>query len=143
PAPPRPRAAINHHGRARVAMPLRPPTDHTMDGALHAAFLRRAFGTRNVYTASTLHQMPKHVSCGYPFGSPLAIPVPDIDRTDFLLILGADPYSSNGSLWTVPDAPGRLRALRARGGRFVVVDPRRSRAARAAGRHVPVRPGTG
>src|SRR5437868_3976667 len=85
---------------------------------------------------------PKGASCGHLFGSPLAIPVPDIDRTDFLLILGADPYSSNGSLWTVPDVPGRLRALQARGGRFVVVDPRRSRTARAADRYVPIRPGT-
>ena len=136
------RAVIDEHGRDAVAMYLGNPTVHTMAGGLYAGFLRRAFGTRNVYTASTLDQMPKHVSCGYLFGSPLAIPVPDIDRTGFLLILGADPYSSNGSLWTVPDAPGRLRALRARGGRFVVVDPRRSRTARAADRHVPIRPGT-
>jgi anaerobic selenocysteine-containing dehydrogenase len=95
-----------------------------------------------VYSASTLDQMPKHVACGYLFGGPLLIPVPDIDRTDFLLILGADPYSSNGSLWTVPDAPGRLKALQARGGKFVVVDPRRSRTARVADRYVPIRPGT-
>src|SRR5437667_6196224 len=136
------RAVIDEHGRDAVAMYLGNPTVHTMAGGLYAGFLRRAFGTRNVYTASTLDQMPKHVSCGYLFGSPLAIPVPDIDRTDFLLILGADPYSSNGSLWTVPDAPGRLKALQARGGRFVVVDPRRSRTARVADRYLPIRPGT-
>jgi anaerobic selenocysteine-containing dehydrogenase len=94
-----------------------------------------------VYTASTLDQMPKQVACGYLYGSPLSVPVPDLDRTDFLLILGADPYSSNGSLWTVPDVPGRLKALQARGGRFVVVDPRRSRTARAADRYLPIRPG--
>jgi anaerobic selenocysteine-containing dehydrogenase len=133
---------IREHGRDAVAMYLGNPNVHTVAGGLYAGALRRALGSRNVYTASTLDQMPKHVSCGYLFGHPLAVPVPDIDRTDFLLILGADPYSSNGSLWTVPDAPGRLRALQARGGRFVVVDPRRSRTARVADRYVPIRPGT-
>src|SRR2546430_17098549 len=87
-------------------------------------------------------QMPKEVACGSLFGSPYAVPVPDLGRTDFLLILGADPYSSNGSLWTVPDVPGRLRALQARGGRFVGGDPRRSRTARAADRYGPIPPGT-
>ncbi|MGC9670789.1 molybdopterin oxidoreductase family protein [Planosporangium sp. 12N6] len=133
---------IAEYGRDAVALYLGNPNVHTLAGNLYAGMLRKALGSRNVYTASTLDQMPKHVSCGYLFGGPFAIPVPDIDRTDFLLILGADPYSSNGSLWTVPDAPGRLRALQARGGRFVVVDPRRSRTAKAADRYVPIRPGT-
>jgi anaerobic selenocysteine-containing dehydrogenase len=115
---------------------------HSLAGALYMGGLRKALGSRNVFTASTLDQMPKHVSCGHLFGSAFAIPVPDVDRTDFLLILGADPWSSNGSLWTAPDLPGRLKALRARGGRFVVVDPRRSRTAQAADRHLPIRPGT-
>jgi len=133
---------IEAHGRDAVAVYLGNPMVHTLAGGLYAGALRKALGSRNVYTASTLDQMPKHVSCGYLFGGPLQIPVPDVDRTDFLLILGADPYSSNGSLWTVPDVPGRLKALQARGGRFVVVDPRRSRTARAADRYVPIRPGT-
>src|SRR5581483_4998515 len=133
---------IEAHGRDAVALYLGNPNVHTIAGGLYLGALRKALRSRNVYSASTLDQMPKHVSCGYLFGYPLAVPVPDIDRTDFLLILGADPYSSNGSLWTVPDAPGRLKALRRRGGRFVVVDPRRTRTARAADRHVPVRPGT-
>src|SRR3954470_20986491 len=132
---------IDAHGRDAVALYLGNPNVHTLAGNLYAGPLRKALGSRNVYTASTLDQMPKHVSCGYLFGGPFAIAVPDLDRTDFLLILGADPYSSNGSLWTVPDAPGRLKALQAPGGRFVVVDPRRSRTARAADRHVPIRPG--
>jgi anaerobic selenocysteine-containing dehydrogenase len=132
---------ISAHGRDAVALYLGNPNVHTLAGNLFAPTLRQALGSRNVFTASTLDQMPKHVACGYLFGSVFAIAVPDIDRTDFLLILGADPYSSNGSLWTVPDAPGRLKALRARGGRFVVVDPRRSRTAKAADQHVPIRPG--
>ncbi|TML22376.1 MAG: molybdopterin oxidoreductase family protein, partial [Actinobacteria bacterium] len=133
---------IREYGRDAVALYLGNPTVHTLAGGLYAGPLIKALGSRNVYSASTLDQMPKQVACGYLFGSPYAVPVPDLDRTDFLLILGADPYSSNGSLWTVPDVPGRLRALQARGGRFVVVDPRRSRTARAADRYVPIRPGT-
>ncbi|GIJ64093.1 molybdopterin-dependent oxidoreductase [Virgisporangium aurantiacum] len=133
---------IAAHGRDAVALYLGNPTVHTLAGNLFAAPLRKAIGSRNIFTASTVDQMPKHVSCGHLFGNPLAVPVPDVDRTDFLLVLGADPMSSNGSLWTVPDLPGRLAALRARGGRLVVVDPRRSRTARVADRHLPIRPGT-
>ena len=86
--------------------------------------------------------MPKHVACGLVFGHPLAIPVPDLDRTDLLLLLGANPLESNGSLATAPDWPGRLEAIRERGGRVVVVDPRRTRTAEHADLHVPIRPGT-
>jgi anaerobic selenocysteine-containing dehydrogenase len=135
------RAVIKAGGRDAVALYIGNPSVHSLAGNLYAGTLRRALGSRNVFTASTVDQMPKHVACGYLFGDPLAIPVPDIDRTDFLLILGADPYTSNGSLWTVPDVPARLRAMRARGGRVVVVDPRRSRTARAGDQYVPIRPG--
>jgi anaerobic selenocysteine-containing dehydrogenase len=130
------------HGRDAVALYQGNPNVHTLAGVMFGGQLRKALGSRNVYTASTLDQMPKQVACGYLYGNPFAIPVPDIDRTDFLLMLGADPYSSNGSLWTAPDLPGRLRALRERGGRFVVVDPRRTRTARHADRYVAIRPGT-
>src|SRR6478752_6705885 len=101
-----------------------------------------ALRTRNVYSASTVDQMPKHVACGFVFGHPLVIPVPDIDRTDLLLLLGANPLESNGSLATAPDWPGRLEAIRRRGGRVIVVDPRRTRTAEHADQHVPIRPGT-
>src|SRR5439155_9963132 len=76
------------------------------------------------------------------FGGALTIPVPDIDRTDYLVMLGANPYASNGSLATAPDWPGRIEALRACGGRLVVVDPRRSRTAEEADEHLFIRPGT-
>jgi anaerobic selenocysteine-containing dehydrogenase len=133
---------IAAHGRDAVALYQGNPSVHTLAGGLFGGELRRALGSRNLFSASTLDQMPKHVACGYLYGNPYAIGVPDIDRTDFLLMLGADPHSSNGSLWTVPDVPGRLRALRERGGRLVVVDPRRSRTARHADQHLPIRPGT-
>ncbi|WP_431920031.1 molybdopterin-dependent oxidoreductase [Nonomuraea jabiensis] len=128
--------------RRSAAIYLGNPNAHSMAGALYGAPLIRALGTRNVYSASTADQMPKHVASGLMFGHPLAIPVPDLDRTDYLLMLGANPLESNGSLCTAPDFPGRLKALRGRGGRLVVVDPRRTRTAALADEHVFVRPGT-
>lgn len=123
-------------------MVLGNPNVHTIAGNLYPPLLLKALGTRNIFTASTLDQMPKHVSSGLLFGDPFAIPVPDLDHTDFLLLLGANPLESNGSLCTAPDFPGRLKALRARGGTLVVVDPRRTRTAGLADRHLAPRPGS-
>ncbi|MFF5706334.1 molybdopterin oxidoreductase family protein [Streptomyces sp. NPDC012794] len=135
-------ALVREHGAQAVAIVLGNPNVHTMAGALYPPLLVNAVGTRNLFTASTLDQMPKHVSSGLLFGDPFAIPVPDLDRTDFLLLIGANPVESNGSLCTAPDFPGRLKALRARGGTLVVVDPRRTRTARLADRHLAPRPGS-
>ena len=128
--------------RNAIAMYLGNPIVHSLAGGLYAGPLRKALGSRNIFTASTVDQMPKHVQVGHMYGSIFSIPVPDIDRTDFMLVLGADPFSSNGSLWTVPDVPGRFKDLQKRGGKFVVVDPRRSRTAQAADQHVVIRPGS-
>ncbi|QES50869.1 molybdopterin-binding oxidoreductase [Streptomyces venezuelae] len=133
---------VREHGAQSVGVVLGNPNVHTMAGALYPPLLLKALGTRNLFTASTLDQMPKHVSSGLLFGDPFAIPVPDLDRTDFLLLLGANPVESNGSLCTAPDFPGRLKALRARSGTLVVVDPRRTRTARLADRHLAPRPGS-
>ncbi|MGW6946571.1 molybdopterin oxidoreductase family protein [Streptomyces xanthophaeus] len=135
-------ALVQEHGAQSVGVVLGNPNVHTMAGALYPPLLLKALGTRNLFTASTLDQMPKHVSSGLLFGDPFAIAVPDLDRTDFLLLLGANPVESNGSLCTAPDFPGRLKALRARGGTLVVVDPRRTRTARLADRHLAPRPGS-
>ncbi|WP_251049716.1 MULTISPECIES: molybdopterin oxidoreductase family protein [unclassified Streptomyces] len=135
-------AVVREYGPQSTALVLGNPNVHTMAGALYPSLLLKALGTRNLFTASTLDQMPKHVSSGLLFGDPFAIPVPDLDRTDFLLLLGANPMESNGSLCTAPDFPGRLKALRARGGTLVVVDPRRTRTARLADRHLAPRPGS-
>ncbi|MCF6522501.1 molybdopterin oxidoreductase family protein [Streptomyces sp. JJ36] len=136
-------AAVRRDGDPdATAVYLGNPNVHSMAGALYPPVLLRALRTRNVFSASTLDQMPKHVSSGLLFGDPLAIPVPDLDRTDHLLVLGANPVDSNGSLATAPDFPGRLKALRRRGGRLTVVDPRRTRTARLADRHLAIRPGT-
>ncbi|UZI32154.1 molybdopterin-dependent oxidoreductase [Streptomyces sp. VB1] len=129
------------HGPNAVGVVLGNPNAHTMAGSLYPPLLLAALRTRNVFTASTLDQMPKHVSSGLLFGDAHAIPVPDLDRTDHLLLIGANPLESNGSLCTAPDFPGRLKALRRRGGTLTVIDPRRTRTARLADRHVAIRPG--
>lgn len=134
-------ALVEAHGPQTVGVVLGNPNVHTMAGALYPPLLLAALRTRNVFTASTLDQMPKHVSSGLLFGDASAIPVPDLDRTDHLLLIGANPLESNGSLCTAPDFPGRLKALRRRGGTLTVIDPRRTRTARLADRHVAIRPG--
>src|SRR5262249_13390733 len=133
---------IDAHGRDAVGLYIGNPAAHNLASLVHGRVLTQALGSANVYTASTVDQMPKQVSAGLMFGAALSIPIPDLDRTDYLLILGANPYASNGSLCTAPDYPGRLDALRARGGRLVVVDPRRTKTAEVADEHVFLRPGT-
>ena len=112
------------HGRDAVGLVLGNPIVHKLGLSLYVPRLVKALGTKNVFSASTLDQMPKHVSCGLMFGHPLSVPVPDIDRCDWLLVIGANPMVSNGSMWTVPGFRDRARALRARGGRLTVIDPR-------------------
>ena len=135
-------AVVAEHGGTSVGVYLGNPNAHTVAGALYAPLIVRGLGTRQVFSASTLDQMPKHVSLGLMFGSPIAFTVPDLDRTDYLVIIGANPLVSNGSLATAADFAGKLRRLRKRGGRLVVIDPARTRTAELADRHLAPRPGT-
>ncbi len=134
--------AVAAHGGTSVGVYLGNPNAHTVAGSLYAPVIVKALGTRQVFSASTLDQMPKHVSLGFMFGSPVAFTVPDLDRTDHLVVIGANPMVSNGSLATAADFPGKLRALRKRGGRLTVIDPARTRTAALADRHIAPRPGT-
>ena len=128
-------------GSNAVAVYLGNPTVHNLASQLYMKPLVKALGTRNVFTASTVDQRPKEISSALQFGARLTVAVPDIDRTDHLLLLGANPLASNGSMATCPDWPGRLEALQARGGRLVVVDPNRTATADLADEHVAIRPG--
>lgn len=125
-----------------VAVYLGNPNAHTIAGGLYAPQLVRALKTRNVFSASTLDQMPKHVACGYLYGNAFAFTVPDVDRTDHLVVIGANPLVSNGSIATAADFGGKLKALQRRGGRLTVIDPNRTRTAAMANRHIAPRPGT-
>ncbi|MGY4927748.1 molybdopterin oxidoreductase family protein [Streptomyces sp. 900105755] len=136
------RGVVERYGPDSVGIVLGNPNVHTVAGGLYPQVLVGALGTRSVFTASTVDQMPKHVSSGLLFGDANAIPVPDLDHTDHLLLIGANPLESNGSLCTAPDFPGKLKALKARGGTLTVIDPRRTRTAKLADRHIAIRPGT-
>ncbi|MCI0635909.1 MAG: molybdopterin-dependent oxidoreductase, partial [Actinobacteria bacterium] len=130
------------HGPDCVALYIGNPTVHDMGSLLYLPVLAGALSTRWVFTAASLDQLPKNLACRLMFGGSYTIPVPDVDRTDYLLVLGANPIISNGSLLTAPDMPGRIEKLRARGGKLVVIDPRRSETAVCADEHHFIRPGS-
>ncbi len=133
---------IERSGRESLAAYVGNPTAHSLSAMMFSRVLLTGLGTRHRFSASTVDQMPRHVASGYVYGSPVAIAVPDLDRTDHLVILGANPYASNGSVCTAPDFPGRIEAIQERGGKVVVVDPRLSRTAQQADQWVSIRPGT-
>jgi anaerobic selenocysteine-containing dehydrogenase len=130
------------HGRDAVAVYLGNPNVHNSGSLLFGLPFLKALRTRNVYSATSVDQLPHHLAAWAMFGHRLLIPIPDVDRTSYLLILGANPRVSNGSLMTAPGIGRRLDAIRERGGTVVVVDPRRTETARKADRHLPIRPGT-
>ena len=133
---------LEQHGRNAVAVYLGNPSAHNLAANVYGPVFLKALGSQNIYSASTVDQMPKQVSAGFMFGAGLSVPVPDLDRCEHLLVLGANPLVSNGSLMTSPDARGRIRGIRKRGGKVVVIDPRRSRTADEADEHHAIIPGT-
>jgi anaerobic selenocysteine-containing dehydrogenase len=130
------------HGRDAVGVYVGNPTVHNMGALLFLPQLLRALRTRNKYSATSVDQLPHMLAAYLMFGHQLLVPVPDVDRTGYLLALGANPLASNGSMMTAPDVRGRLRAIQQRGGRVVVVDPRRTETAGIADEHLFIRPGT-
>lgn len=130
------------HGTDATAVYLGNPTVHSLGALLFVPDFVRALRTRNRFSATSVDQLPHHVAATLMFGHGLLLPVPDLDHTDHLLMLGANPAASNGSLMSAGDVKGRLDALRARGGRLVLVDPRRTETARIADSHHFIRPGT-
>jgi anaerobic selenocysteine-containing dehydrogenase len=133
---------IEATGRESIGVYVGNPNAHNLGAMLYNRSVLTGMGTKARFSASTVDQMPKQIAGAYMFGTPVSVPVPDLDRTDYLLMLGANPYASNGSLCTAPDFPGRIDALKVRGGTLVVVDPRRSRTAEEADLWVPIRPGS-
>jgi anaerobic selenocysteine-containing dehydrogenase len=133
---------VERHGRDAVGAYVGNPAAHNIASLIYGRVLLKALGTKNICSASTVDQYPKQMAAAYLFGGGAIVPVPDLDRTGHLLMLGANPLASNGSLMTAPDVRGRLRAIQERGGKVVVVDPRRSRTAKVADEHVWIRPGT-
>lgn len=138
----RTRAIQARYGRNSVGVYLGNPNVHNLGSLLYARPFLHALGTRNRYSATSVDQLPHHLAAILMFGHQFLLPIPDIDRTSFLLVLGANPLVSNGSLMTAPGMRARLKALRERGGTLVVVDPRRTETARVADRFLAIRPGT-
>jgi len=135
-------AVVEKNGRDCVTAILGNPNVHNMGGLIYGGAFLKALGARSLFSASTVDQMPKHVSAGLMWGDADSFPLPDVARTSYFLVLGANPHASNGSLLTLPDFPGHLDALQERGGRLVVVDPRRTKTAERADEHLTIRPGT-
>lgn len=130
------------HGRDAVATYLGNPNVHSIGALTHGTAIPRALSSKHVFSATSVDQLPHHLVAWAMYGHQFLLPVPDIDRTRLLVLVGTNPMASNGSLWTVPDFPARARELRSRGGRLVVLDPRRTETAAIADEHHFVRPGT-
>jgi anaerobic selenocysteine-containing dehydrogenase len=129
------------HGRSSVATYSGNPTAHNHGALLMSQVFRAVLHTKNRFDANSQDANPKLYACHQMFGSLTSLTIPDVDRTSYFLVLGANPLASNGSIMTLGDVRGRLRAIRERGGRIVVLDPRRTETAEMADRHVFVRPG--
>ncbi|WP_428653762.1 molybdopterin-dependent oxidoreductase [Runella sp.] len=130
------------NGNNAVAMYAGNPSVHNSGTFLSGTSLMRVLKTRNIYSATSVDQLPHHFAAWQMFGHPFLLPIPDIDRTDFWLIMGGNPIASNGSLMTVPDVGNRLKAIQQRGGKVVVIDPRFTETATKADEHHFIRPGT-
>lgn len=129
------------HGDNAIGFYAGNPNVHNYGNLTHGPLLRRAVGSRNNFSATSLDQLPHHLSSYAMYGHQFFIPVPDIERTQLMVIFGGNPLVSNGSIMTMPDTPKRFKALQARGGKLVVIDPRRTETANIADQHHFIRPG--
>ena len=130
------------HGTSSVGVYLGNPNVHNTGAMLMGALSVKALKTKHRYSATSVDQLPHMLVAYWMFGHQLLLPVPDVDRTQYFLMFGANPMASNGSLMTAPDIKGRLEALKKRGGKLVVIDPRRTETAERADEHVFITPGT-
>ena len=130
------------YGKDAVGVYQGNPSVHNSGTLLSAPSFLRTLGTKNRFSATSADQLPHHFAAWQMFGHPLLLPIPDIDHTDFMLIIGANPLASNGSLMTVPDVANRLKAIQKRGGKFIVIDPRRTETAKIADQHLFIKPAT-
>ena len=132
----------DQHGPDAIASYLGNPIVHNMGMMLFVKKLTAAIGSKNVFSATSMDQLPHHFAAHFMFGHEFRIPVPDVDRTDFMIIMGANPIASNGSIMTSAGIRERLKEVEARGGQFVVLDPRETETAKIASAHHFIRPGT-
>ncbi|MDO6522633.1 molybdopterin-dependent oxidoreductase [Shimia thalassica] len=130
------------HGKDAVGVYLGNPNAHKFGNLLNLPRLVKALGTVNRYSSATADQIPHHVASIHMMGHPMLIPVPDVERTDFMVIIGGNPLVSNGSMMTAPGFGKRMDEIKARGGQVVVIDPRRTETAEKATEHHFIKPET-
>jgi len=132
----------NRFGRNSIAVYQGNPSVHNLGTMLNSRELLKSLKTKNNYSATSVDQLPHHFASQMMLGHPFLIPIPDIDHTDYFLILGANPLASNGSLMTSPDIINRLEAIKKRGGKIILIDPRKTETARVATEHFFIKPAT-
>jgi anaerobic selenocysteine-containing dehydrogenase len=136
-------AAIQaQHGNDAFGFYAGNPSVHNSGSLLSLPRLARTLKTKSVFSATSVDQLPQQLVCFLMYGHQFLIPIPDIDHTDYMLILGGNPIASNGSIMTAPDIGNRLKAIRARGGKIVLLDPRRTETSEIANEHHFIRPGS-
>ncbi len=136
------KAVQERHGRDAVGVYQGNPSVHNSGTLLSAPGFFKALKSRNRFSATSVDQLPHHMAAWQMFGHPLLMPIPDVDHTDLMLILGANPIASNGSLMTAPGMRERLKNIQSRGGQIIVIDPRRTETAEVADEHHFIRPST-
>lgn len=132
----------NKYGAEAVASYLGNPIVHNLGMMLFVSMLVKAIGSKNVYSATSMDQLPHHFAAHFMFGHTMRIPLPDIDRTDYMILMGANPVASNGSIMTVAGVDSRLLDIQQRNGKFIVIDPRQTETAKIATEHYFIRPGS-
>ncbi len=130
------------YGNNAVAMYQGNPSIHNLGTTMNSPLFAKSLHTKNLFSATSADQLPHHFAAWQMFGHPMLMPIPDIDFTDYMLIIGGNPIASNGSIMTVPDVANRLKAIQKRGGKVVVIDPRLTETAAKADEHHFIRPGT-
>ncbi|MFT4994912.1 MAG: anaerobic selenocysteine-containing dehydrogenase [Paraglaciecola sp.] len=130
------------HGIDSVGVYLGNPNAHNMGAILFGPHFYRALKTKNRYSATSVDQLPHHIVSRKLFGHQSQIPIPDIDHTQYFMIIGGNPMASNGSIMTVPHIKRRLKAIQNRGGKVVVIDPKKSETADISCEHHFIKPGT-
>lgn len=130
------------HGNDSVGVYAGNPNVHNYGNMTHGRLLRKALQTRNNFSATSLDQLPHHLVSYLLYGHQFMLPIPDIDHTEFMLIIGGNPLVSNGSIMTVPNVTKRLQQIQKRGGEFIAIDPRKTETAKAANQHLFIKPGT-
>lgn len=132
----------NRHGKDALGLYAGNPNVHNYGSLTHGAMFSKLLKTHNRFSSTSLDQLPLQMMCRLMYGHQLAVPIPDIDHTDYFVIMGGNPVASNGSMMTVPDFKNRVKELHGRDGKLVVLDPRRTETAKIADEHYGVLPGT-